>query len=113
MGIMYSISKISKNGTYLQVIWDDGKESQFNYMWLRDNCPTAHDPDSRHRMFNILNVSENISAKKLNVNKEGKLEVQWSEGDHTSYYDPHWLRENCYTIKNNKKYVSPYQLWDS
>ena len=53
------------------------------------------------------------NAKKLNVNKEGKLEVEWSEGDHTSYYDPQWLRENCYTIKNNKKYVSPYQLWDS
>ena len=51
---MYSISKISKNGTYLQVIWDDGKESKFNYMWLRYNCPTAHDKDSRHRMFNIL-----------------------------------------------------------
>ena len=54
---MHSISKISKNGTYLQVIWDDGKESKFNYMWLRDNCPTAHDKDSRHRMFNILDVS--------------------------------------------------------
>ena len=53
---MHSISKISKNGTYLQVIWDDGKESKFNYMWLRDNCPTAHDKDSRHRMFNILDT---------------------------------------------------------
>ena len=42
---MHSISKISKNGSYLQVIWDDGKESKFNYMWLRDNCPTAHDKD--------------------------------------------------------------------
>ena len=109
----YFIKNVSKNGTSLEVEWSDGIKSQFNYMWLRDNCPTAHDPDSRHRMFNILNVSENISAKKLNINKEGKLEVEWSEGDHTSYYDPHWLRENCYTIKNNKKYVSPYQLWDS
>jgi len=109
----FFIKNVTKNGTSLEVEWNDGIKSQFNYMWLRDNCPTAHDPDSRHRMFNILNVSENISAKKLNVNKEGKLEVEWSEGDHTSYYDPHWLRENCYTIKNNKKYISPYELWDS
>ena len=51
---MNSISKIAKNTTYLQITWNDGEESKFNYMWLRDNCPTAHDKDSRHRMFNIL-----------------------------------------------------------
>ena len=109
---MPTISKIEKNSSYLKVVWNDGEESKFNYMWLRDNCPTAHDKDSRHRMFNILNVSKDINPKKYDVNKEGKLEIEWSEGDHTSYFDQKWLRENCYTIKNKKKFVSPYQLWD-
>ena len=71
----FYIKNVSKNGTSLEVEWNDGVKSQFNYMWLRDNCPTDPDPDSRQRMFNILNVSENNSAKKLNINKEGKLEV--------------------------------------
>jgi len=110
MGI--EISKVSKNGSTLNVEWSDGEKSSFNYMWLRDNCPKAHDKDSRHRMFNILKVSKDINPKKYNVNKEGKLEIEWSEGNHTSYYDLKWLRENCYTIKNKKKYNSPYQLWD-
>ena len=110
---MNSISKISKNSTYLQIIWNDGEESKFNYMWLRDNCPTAHDKDSRHRMFNILEVSKDINPKKYSLNDDGKLEIEWSEGEHTSYYDPKWLRENCYTIKNKQKYISPYQLWDN
>ena len=110
---MSSISKLEKNSTYLKVIWNDGEESKFNYLWLRDNCPTAHDKDSRHRMFNILNVSQNINPKNYSVKEDGKLEIEWSEGDHTSYYDPNWLRENCYTIKNKQKYVSPYKLWDS
>ena len=109
---MPTISKIEKNSSYLKVIWNDGEESKFNYMWLRDNCPSAHDKDSRHRMFNILEVSQNINPKNYNINKEGKLEIEWSEGDHISYFDQKWLRDNCYTIKNNKKYVSPYQLWD-
>ena len=30
-----------------------------------------------------------------------------------SYYDPKWLRENCYTLKNKKKYISPFKLWNS
>ena len=110
---MSSISKLEKNSTYLKVIWNDGEESKFNYLWLRDNCPTAHDKDSRHRMFNILEVSQNINPIKYSISSDGKLEIEWSEGDHTSYYDPKWLRENCYTLKNKQKYVSPYKLWDS
>ena len=47
------ISKVSKNGSALNVEWSDGEKSNFHFMWLRDNCPTAHDKDSRHRMFNI------------------------------------------------------------
>ena len=60
-----AISKISQNGSGLDVVWSDGEKSNFNYMWLRDNCPTARDKDSRHRMFNILKVSENIRLKNL------------------------------------------------
>ena len=109
---MSIISKIEKNSSYLKVIWSDGEESKFNYLWLRDNCPSAHDKNSRHRMFNILNVSQDINPKKYVVNEEGKLEIEWSEGGHISFFDQKWLRDNCYTIKNKKKYVSPYQLWD-
>ena len=110
---MQSISKLEKNSTYIKIIWSDGEESKFNYLWLRDNCPTAHDKDSNHRMFNILEVSQNINPKNYNVSSDGKLEIEWSEGDHISYYDPKWLRDNCYTIKNKKKYISPYKLWDN
>ena len=109
---MFSISKLEKNGTYLRILWSDGEESKFNYLWLRDNCPTAHDKDSRHRMFDILNVSKNLNPTTYKVNDEGKLEIVWSEGNHTSFYDINWLRKNCYTIKNKQKYISPYQLWD-
>tara|TARA_B100001175_G_scaffold227639_1_gene194286 strand:+ start:313 stop:1440 length:1128 start_codon:yes stop_codon:yes gene_type:complete len=110
---MHSISNIEKNSSYLKIIWSDGEQSKFNYMWLRDNCPTAHDKDSRHRMFNILSVSNNLNPKKYTINKQGKLEIEWSEGDHISYYDPKWLRENCYTLKHKVEYISPYFLWDN
>ena len=106
-----NISKVFLNSSSLDVLWNDGKKSNFNFLWLRDNCPTAHDKDSRHRMFNILEVSENIKANEFKINQDGSLIIKWSEGNHTSYYDPKWLRENCYTIKSKQKYISPYQLW--
>ena len=74
---MTSITNIEKNNSYLKIIWSDGEESKFNFMWLRDNCPTAHDKNSRHRMFNILNVSEKLNPKKYMVNSDGKLEIEW------------------------------------
>ena len=107
---MFNITKIKKNRSDLNIKWSDGEESNFNYLWLRDNCPTAHDKNSNHRMFNILNVSESLEAKNFKINDDGKLEIEWSEGDHTSYYDPKWLRENCYTLKSKQKYVSPFQF---
>jgi len=108
-----NISKICQNGSGLDVEWSDGEKSNFNFMWLRDNCPTARDKDSRHRMFNLLEVSTNIGPKQFKINTEGKLEIEWNEGNHTSYYDQKWLRENCYTINNKRKYISPYVLWDN
>jgi gamma-butyrobetaine dioxygenase len=107
------ILKVSKNGSALNVEWSDGEKSNFNFLWLRDNCPTAHDKDSRHRMFNILEVSTNIEPTTYKLNNEGKLEIVWNEGNHTSCYEQEWLRKNCYTINNNKKYASPYHLWDN
>ena len=109
----FFVSKIEKNSSYLKVVWNDGEESKFNYFWLRDNCPTAHDKDSRHRMFSILNSSKDLNPKNYKINPDGKLEIEWSEGNHTSYYDQKWLRENCYTIKSKKKYESPYKLWNN
>jgi len=108
-----NISKVSANNSSLDIFWTDGEKSNFNYLWLRDNCPTAHDKDSRHRMFNILKVSTAIKAKDFKINDDGKLVIEWSEGNHTSYYDPIWLRENCYTLKNKQQYNSEYKLWNS
>jgi len=108
-----NIARISQNGSGLDVEWNDGEKSNFNFMWLRDNCPTVRDKDSRHRMFNLLEVSTNISPKQFKINAEGKLEIEWNEGNHTSYYDQKWLRKNCYTLNNKKKYISPYKLWDN
>jgi gamma-butyrobetaine dioxygenase len=110
---MLSIKKIEKNKSNLNIEWSDGEKSNFNYFWLRDNCPTAHDKVSNHRMFNILEISKDLTAQESKINDEGKLVVKWSEGNHPSYYDPNWLRENCYTLKNKQKFISPYNLWDS
>ena len=112
MDQLASIKNISKNKKTISIEWNDGKKSNFHFMWLRDNCPKGEHPTARQRRFNLLTVSDNINPKNYKINDHGKLEIEWSEGDHTSIYEPNWLRENCYTIKNEKPYISPYVLWD-
>jgi len=106
------ISKVSKNGSALKVEWKDGEISSFNFLWLRDNCPSEIHKTARERTFNILNISEKIAPESFKISEDGKLEVKWNEDKHISYYKPSWLRKNCYTIKRKKTYVSPYILWD-
>ena len=108
----YTISKLSIKNNSLNIEWGDFKKSNFHFLWLRDNCPSAQHPDARQRIFNLLNVSENIYPLKYHINANGNLEIDWSEGKHHSCFDSQWLREHCYTIQNKKKFISPYHLWD-
>ena len=105
--------QLKKNGKSILIDWSDGEQSKFNFLWLRDNCPSEVHPTARERTFNLLNVSENIHPKAFTINDKGQLEIEWSEGSHISHYDVEWLRHNCYTMKSKKKYSSPYFLWDN
>ena len=107
-----SIKYIAKQEKTIEVNWSDGKKSNFHFLWLRDNCPADIDPTARERLFNLINVNENISPESCKINNEGKLEIKWNEGNHISYFEPSWLRSHCYTINKSKKYISPYKLWD-
>ena len=109
----YLIKNFSKEKDYMKIIWNDGKVSKFHFIWLRDNCPSNIHPDARQKNFNIIDVSENIHPKKYFINKNGNLEIYWSEDNHRSCYDVKWLKKHCYTQKNKNTYKSPYKLWDS
>ena len=108
----YIINNIIKKNKYIEVLWHDNHISKFHYLWLRDNCPSAFHKDTRMRNFNILNVTNDIHPIKFKNTKKN-LNIIWSEDNHISNFDIKWLRNNCYTEKNLKKYVSPYKLWDN
>jgi len=112
MSKLISIKNVYKKDKNLEIEWSDGEKSIFHYLWLRDNCPKDIHPTARERLFNIVNVSENICPETYKINDGGKLEIKWNEGNHTSDFEPSWLRKHCYTIKNSKKYSSPYKLWN-
>jgi gamma-butyrobetaine dioxygenase len=106
------ILNAEKKERSIQIEWSDGNTSDYNFLWLRDNCPSEIHPTARERTFNLLTVSESIHPKSFTVSEDNSLSIKWSEGDHSSNYSYEWLRKNCYTLKNSAPYKTPYQLWD-
>ena len=106
------ILNAEKKERSIQIEWSDGNTSDYNFLWLRDNCPSEIHPTARERTFNLLTVSENIHPKSFFISEDNSLSIKWSEGDHSSNYSYEWLRKNCYTLKNSAPYKTPYQLWD-
>ena len=106
------ILNAEKKERSIEIEWSDGNISDYNFLWLRDNCPSDIHPTARERTFNLLTVSESIHPKSFTISEDNSLSVKWSEGDHSSNYSYEWLRKNCYTLKNSTPYKTPYQLWD-
>lgn len=64
----------------------------FNYHWLRDNCSSAFDPQTRERVFDIADLAAAPSAEAGAV-VDGSLVVRWAGEDLESTFDLAWLDE--------------------
>lgn len=106
------IASIQQNVLSLLVEWSDETVSEFHYIWLRDNCPTAFHIDTQEREFDLLSVSEDIHPLSVEVSDDF-LHIEWSEGGHRSCFTQSWLAEHSYSDLVNERHVSAYESWDS
>jgi len=77
--------------------WDDGRESRFHYLWLREHCPCAHchNLQTREQTLDISTLADDLRAEALDIDHEGRLVAIWPDG-HRSRYHPGWLRAHAY-----------------
>lgn len=67
----------------LDVPMSDGKAAYFNYYWLRDNCPSSFDPETRERVFDVFDMAEAPRAASAAISG-GMLEIHWQGSGHVS-----------------------------
>ncbi|MEH6457958.1 MAG: TauD/TfdA family dioxygenase, partial [Cocleimonas sp.] len=98
----------------LKTVWDDGKQSKFHYIWLRDNCPSNFHPDTHERVFDLLSISDDIHPTKVEFDNES-LTIDWSEGSeenmHQSIFPLEWLYQNAYSGDLKKDKRTNYESW--
>lgn len=108
------IIAVEKNTQSLSVTWEDGFESQFDYLWLRDNCPTAFHPTTHERNFNLLSVPDTLSPQTVS-HTDQQLTVAWAVGEHQSQFTAEWLYKNDYS-RHAGQHAEEYlknEAWDA
>jgi gamma-butyrobetaine dioxygenase len=74
----------------LQIALPSGRSAYFNYYWLRDNCPTSFDKQTRERTFDIFHLEGTPRPDSAEL-VDGALEIVWKDDGHRSRYDLNWL----------------------
>ncbi len=95
----------------VQVTWHDGRQSDYHYIWLRDNCPSVWHPTTRERTFDSMQIDPNIKPIAVDLSEGGELMIQWPE-DLTSLYDPIWLRKHSYDTLSRAERRPQSRYWD-
>lgn len=80
----------------VRVVWDDGLESRFHAVWLRENSPdpeTTH-PVTREQTLMLPAIPETIAADATGIEPGGTLSVRWNDRRESRYH-PGWLRAHA------------------
>jgi gamma-butyrobetaine hydroxylase len=79
----------------LRIAWDDGHESRFHAIWLRDNCGCA---DCRHasgqRLLDTRALADGVELASATT-RDGTVEATFADG-HAGRWEARWLRAHCY-----------------
>ncbi|CAN7468248.1 TauD/TfdA family dioxygenase [Rhizobium sp. LjRoot254] len=59
----------------------DGTTAYFNNYWLRDNCPTSFDSQTRERIYDIFHEAEAPKPAQVRIS-DGVLEIEWAGSGH-------------------------------
>jgi gamma-butyrobetaine dioxygenase len=74
----------------LNIKFADGSSGYLNYHWLRDNCPSSFDSQTRERVFDIFGLAEAPEPQDVRIDGES-LEISWRGENHVSRYAIDWL----------------------
>jgi gamma-butyrobetaine dioxygenase len=99
---------LETNGLRVQLA--DGTSAYFNYHWLRDNCPSSFDRQTRERVFDIFALPEAPVPNQAFV-ADDALQIEWPDDGHVSRYPLVWLARYADGVKRADPADLPRRLW--
>ncbi|MDE3176016.1 MAG: TauD/TfdA family dioxygenase [Pseudomonadota bacterium] len=71
------IQSLELRARALKIGWSDGSQSDYPYLFLRDNDPAGFHPQTRERQFDLLAVSPDTTAKSAVVEGDA-VAIEWT-----------------------------------
>ncbi|NIR29053.1 MAG: DUF971 domain-containing protein [Gammaproteobacteria bacterium] len=99
----------------LVLYWSDHRESEFHYIWLRDNCrcPECLHPVTFERSLLTAAIPREVAPDEARIEADGSLYVRWPGEGHESRYPAQWLRGHCYSAQARAERRRRPRLWDA
>ncbi|MEX2200704.1 MAG: TauD/TfdA family dioxygenase [Dongiaceae bacterium] len=94
----------------VSVRWNDGLETRFHAMWLRENAPEDIHPVTREPALMLDAIPDDLAARAAAVEPGGILRIDWSSGE-TSRYHPGWLRAHAIEAGSDPLAMPPRTFW--
>ncbi|XP_077178104.1 gamma-butyrobetaine dioxygenase [Paroedura picta] len=112
------VEALDKN-QFVCVHWEDGSESLYPSVWLRDNCqcPDCFLHSAKARKLPLENLDVNIEPKDVTLMEQKKVYIIWPD-NHTSEFEAEWLKKRCFSEQARAKiqeelFLSERQYWGS
>ena len=79
------------------VTWDDGAESTYPLLWLREYSldPVTFNHQTREQNLAIIDLPDTVSLSSASIAADGMIQVTFETEGLTSSYHPGWLRTHC------------------
>ncbi len=96
--------------TGLDVTLEHGARAYFNYYWLRDNCASSFDPETRERVYDIFAEDTAPRAAQADI-IDSALVIVWAGSGHRSTYPLGWLATQARAKPRHDPAVLPRRYW--
>src|SRR5690348_9248951 len=80
--------RLTDKGMHVPLL--DGTSAYFNNYWLRDNCPTSFDSQTRERTFDIFHEAEAPRPARVEIT-DGALTIDWAGSGHVTKHELSFL----------------------
>ena len=80
--------RLTDKGMHVPLL--DGTSAYFNNYWLRDNCPTSFDSQTRERTFDIFHEAEAPRPARVEI-ADGVLTITWAGSGHVARHELSFL----------------------
>lgn len=113
------LSAATPGASGVHLAWDDGFTAFFHHIWLRDHCacPACRHPQTRERLFRVIDLPDELPAPAAAVTPEGALRLSWPAmpgfAAHESLFDPGWLRQRVAADAPDPLSVDRKVPWDA